>query len=153
MKNSSQSKKEYAAGVFVPLWELVPELAEIETRKVYLPQDTFGLPKGIYFLMESYCSDKNCDCRKVMINVVSVEISKILGTIGFGWENETFYTKWMKGDKELGHQMTGAYEEAGQNILTDCGEKCLKLVKNSLRDPNYVNLIKRHYKSFKELIR
>jgi len=153
MKNSLQSKKDYPAGTFVPLWELAPELAEKETRKVCLLQDTFSLPKGIYFLMESYCSDKDCDCRKVMINVVFAETSKILGTIGFGWESEKFYTKWM-GDEELGRQMAGVYEEVGniKNILSDYGGKCLKLVKNSLNDPYYVNLIKRHYKSFKESI-
>lgn len=136
MKNGSRPKKDYPSGAFIPLWELSPELVETETRKVCLLQDTFGLPKGIYLLMESYCSDKNCDCRKVMINVVSAETSKILGTIGFGWESETFYTKWMRGDRELSRQMAGAYEEVGQNMLTDRGGKCLKLVKNSLRDPN-----------------
>lgn len=153
MKNESQqSQTDLPAGIFASLFELLPSLAEQETKKVILSQEIYGLPAGLYFLAESYCFNKDCDCRKVMINVIANDTSKILGTVGFGWESEKYYTEWMFGDKKIGRQMAGAYLEPGsaQNILTDCGTKCLKLVKNSLKDPDYVNLIKSHYQSFKE---
>lgn len=156
MKNKSQqTETDLLAGGFAPLYELLPELAERETRKVTLSQEAFGLPAGLYFLVESYCSGKNCDCRKVMINVVPSNTRKIIGTIGFGWENEKFYTKWMRGDKKIGRQMVGAYLEDGiaQNLLSEDAAKCLELIENSLKDPDYIDLIKKHYQSFKKQLK
>jgi len=143
--------KKYPPGTFVPFLEYFPELFERETRKVTLSEEMFELASGLYFLIESYCVDKNCDCRKVMINVVPKDEDLYCSnTIGFGWEDEKFYTKWV-GDEISGAQMVGAYLEPG-SINTDRSQKYLELVKNSLRDPHYVKLIKKHYKRFKKLL-
>lgn len=151
MKDKSRrNKSDFPPGAFVPLYEFLPDLAERETRKVVLLQETYGLPADLYFLMESYCAGKDCDCRKVMINVISDKTSKILGTVGFGWESEEFYIEWM-GDEELGRQATGTYLELG-GTQTEHSNKCLELVNNSLRDPHYIDLLKKHYKSFKKLL-
>ena len=144
--------KKYPPGTFVPFLEYFPELFERETRKVTLSEEMFGLPAGLYFLLESYCADKNCDCRKVMINVVLEDnIPNVSDTIGFGWEDEKFYSKWV-GDEISGGQMVGVYLEPGR-INTDRSQKYLELVKNSLRDPHYVKIIKKHYKRFKNLLK
>ena len=152
MKKIKQKRKDYPPGAFVPFVSYFPELFERETRKVVLLQEMYGLPAGLYFLFESYCVDKDCDCRKVMINVLPEgDIPSFSDTIGFGWENEKFYSKWV-GDGVSGSQMAGAYLEPGR-INTDCGEKYLELVKNSLRDPHYVNLIRKYYESFKNMLK
>ncbi len=86
-----------------------------------------------------------------MINVVKIEDKpKILGTVGFGWEDEKYYSEWV-GDKEIGRQIVGSYLESG-GIQTDQGKYCLDLVKNSLRDSHYVDLIKERYRTFKEIV-
>jgi hypothetical protein len=87
-----------------------------------------------------------------MINVISVDKDIILGTIGFGWESPEYYIKWMYGDEQMGKALAGAYIECG-GIQTGLTNECLELVKNSLRDVNYVNLIKERYKIFKDIIR
>lgn len=136
-------------GAFLPFFKVFPRNAETETRKIILPQDTFGLPKGIYFLAENYCADKECDCRKVMINVVTMDDNPtVLGTVGFGWEDAEYYKKWLN-DDQLGEEMASASIEVG-GIQAGMEKECLDLVKNSLRDKNYVNLIKKRYKTFKE---
>ena len=112
----------------MPLFRILPALTEQETGRIILAQETLGLARGAYSLVESYCFDPDCDCRKVMINVMS-DSSEILGTVGFGWENEDFYIKWLV-DEDLGRQATGAYLEPG-GIQTSSSEKCLSLVKKS----------------------
>ena len=149
---SIQQLKDLPPGAFVPFFKIFPENAEIKTRKIMLVQDTFGLPKGKYFLVENYCADKACDCRKVMINVVAMDgKSTILGTVGFGWENAEYYKKWLN-DDQLGEEMAGVYVEAG-GIQTGLEKECLDLVKNSLRDEKLVDLIKERYSIFKQKIR
>ena len=152
MNNTKQKIEKYPPGAFIPFYHYFPELIERETKKVILVQDAFGLPKGLYLLIESYCHDIKCDCRKVMINVYKQgDIPHFSDTIGFGWESKEYYSKWM-GDEKLGSQMVGTYIEMG-TVQTDTGKKYLELVQNSLRDSSYVDLIKRHYKSFKNLLK
>lgn len=143
-------KENLPIGSFLPLFELFSEEARLKMRKITLLQDTYGLPKGSYTLVENYCADKECDCRKVMINVVRIEDKPtILATIGFGWEDAEYYTKWMGGDEAIGRQMAGAYLELG-GIQTDFSENCMELVRNSLRDHHYIGLIRKHYRMFKD---
>lgn len=152
MNSENNLLSDLPPGAFVPFFRLFPENAEKETRKVILAQDAFGLPKGKYFLVENYCTDKECDCRKVMINIVAMDGNPtILGTVGFGWEPLEFYEKWF-GDDKFAKDMVGAYVEVG-GIQVGKEKECLALVKNSLRDENYINLIKKRYSAFKEKIK
>ena len=85
-----------------------------ETRTIKITAGDLGVPRGEYMLLENYCTDKSCDCRKVMINVVEVKPPRrILATIGYGWESVEFYTKWMYGDEKIARSITGAYLELG----------------------------------------
>ena len=138
-------------GAFESIFVAFPDLSDNEIRKIILPQETFGLPKGKYYLLESYCTDKKCDCRKVMINVVNVEKpQEILATIGFGWETAEYYARWF-GDKKTGQQMVGSYLEPGC-IQTSNSERYLKLTENSFRDKSYIALLKKHYRNFKDVL-
>ncbi|MEK7066462.1 MAG: hypothetical protein AAB965_02755 [Patescibacteria group bacterium] len=144
--------KKFPAGSFVPFSSLISEDVALKTRKVSLLQNMFGLSKGSYLLVENYCVDEDCDCRKVMINVVDMDKNIILGTIGFGWELPKYYIEWMYGDEKAGKALAGAYIELG-GIQNGLENECLELVKNSLHDSNYIELIKGRYKIFKNLIR
>lgn len=133
-------------GAFLPLDAIIPESDIEETKTITLTEDKNGLVAGNYQLIENFCADRKCDCRKVMINFVNKK-DIILATIGFGWESAKYYEKWIK-DKELGRQMAGIYLEQ-DGIQTEDSPACLRLLKKALKDPYYVNCLRRHYKQFK----
>jgi len=53
----------------VPFLIVDPELAVKETRVVTLLGADRGVPSGSYGLIEFYCPDPQCDCRRVLLNV------------------------------------------------------------------------------------
>lgn len=72
-------------GYVVPFHDYFPDLAEAECR-VAIALNRRDLPDDEYGLLESYCDDPTCDCRRVMLNVVSRKQSKILATVSFGFD-------------------------------------------------------------------
>lgn len=50
------------------------------------------LPDGAYAMVETYCTDLGCDCRKTII-LVHWE-HRHVSTIHFGWESPEFYARW-----------------------------------------------------------
>jgi len=123
-----------------------PDVAEKETRCVMIPKGN-PLPAGSYYMTESYCNDKKCDCRRVFINVIYN--NNIVATIGFGWEDLQFYEKWM-GDKELAKYAKGPILELG-GVSSEYSEKVFELFKEfMMQDKVFIERVKRHYKMFKE---
>lgn len=80
----------------VPFFTKFPEIAAVETRSLIIAKNK-KIPRGIYGLLESYCDELNCDCRRVFINVVSQGLpAEILATISYGWETpESASCNWM----------------------------------------------------------
>jgi hypothetical protein len=71
--------------------KLFPERAEAETRTVtVLPREDgstdSGIPAGEYGLLEAYCVEPGCDCRRVMINVIGRSQQRHLVTINHSFE-------------------------------------------------------------------
>ena len=105
--------------------EKFPDFAEKETRSIVVKNESLGLPLGQYFLLESYCTDKKCDCKRVFINVLFGE--KFLATIGYGWGSLEFYKKWFrfeKGDENIIEnikgpilELTGHYTQYSEKLL------------------------------------
>lgn len=128
-----------------------PGIAEKETRKISVFGERLGLPLGDYFMLESYCNDKKCDCRRVFINIFYGE--KTLATIGYGWENLKFYAEWLgradPDDEMLKHTKGPALELTG--VSSQYSEKLLELFTQfMLKDEVFIERLKRHYKLFKE---
>src|SRR3989344_8264324 len=99
---------------FIPFFHRYDSIAKRETRAVTLPENNeWDLPAGEYGFIESFCADDKCDCRKAMIAVLDDVSHIVVATIGYGWENVAFYTKWMHGDEETGRRMSGSYLELG----------------------------------------
>jgi len=73
-----------------PFFIKFPEVGARETRSIFV----YGhddLPDGEYGLLELYCDEKDCDCRRVIFNVVEVsKPDKVLATINYGWESAKF---------------------------------------------------------------
>ncbi|MBU2638561.1 MAG: hypothetical protein KJ955_06305 [Nanoarchaeota archaeon] len=126
-----------------------PEVAEKETRCVIIPEGN-PLPAGDYYMAESFCNDKKCDCRRAFINVIYND--KIIATIGFGWEDSAFYKKWAHGDKEIAVNMKGPILELG-GVYTKYSERVLVLFKEiMMHDEVFLERLKDHYKMFKEAL-
>jgi len=123
-----------------------PEIAEKETRCIIITNKQGGLPNGEYFLVESYCNDAKCDCRRVFINFLHED--QILATIGYGWETLEFYKKWM-GEPDMAVDMKGPILEL-TGPHTKHSETLLKLFETViLKDSKYIERLKRHYEIFK----
>ncbi len=142
----------------MPLHAKLPKLAEKETRCLIFFQEKEGIPPGKYVLMESYCNDPSCDCRRVFINILHENKTlatidhKILATIGYGWESLEFYKNWM-GDDELIEEIKGPTLEL-TGPWTKFAPAFLKIFKTVvLKDKAYVERLKRHYHLFKQEIR
>jgi hypothetical protein len=66
-----------------------PEIAQRETRLVFVEAAEGAadrLPPDGYAFDELYCDERDCDCRRVMINVYSVRTMNHLATINHAFE-------------------------------------------------------------------
>jgi hypothetical protein len=75
----------------VPLSHLLPDVADRETRTIFLFEEEEGegpppVPPDGYVFDELYCVERGCDCRRVMINVFSVKTRTHLATINHSFE-------------------------------------------------------------------
>lgn len=135
----------------IPFYERFRELALEEMRSATI-RGRQDLPDGEYGFLELYCGDPHCDCRRVIIDVVTPTTgSKILATINYGWESLEFYEKWMH-NKELAHNCCGAKLDM-LNPQTKYSSVLLELFKSVLQDQAYVERLKRHYALFKSDLR
>ena len=74
--------------------EYFPEIAERETRTItILEQSSSKLPPGEYSLIEMYCNERKCDCRRVFFYVISLPKKDVEAVIAYGWESRKFYAK------------------------------------------------------------
>jgi hypothetical protein len=134
--------------LLVPFIRRFPELGGRETR-VATFMEGGEIPGGKYNFVEYYCDDEACDCRRVIIKVIldSPE-PEIIASINYGWEEPEFYATWMGSEGEE-DEMSGAILEPllpqsrhSRFFLRFFGEMIL-------RDPAYVERLKRHYAMFK----
>ncbi|MFN0121931.1 MAG: hypothetical protein ACKV2V_15665 [Blastocatellia bacterium] len=127
------------------------ELGEAETRVLYA-RGMPDLPDGDYAFSESYCDEPGCDCRRVIINVISSPANPgHWATINYGWESVDFYTRWLRGDKTLAAQCKGP-ELDPLNRQTKYAPVFLEIFESVLKDPLYVERLKRHYQLFKSTV-
>lgn len=136
---------------YQPFYELFPEIAEKETRTLTAINHP-RLPADDYALIESYCNEPDCDCRRVFFNVASRRRHKIEAVITFGWESEKFYREW------LGFDDPHALKQLKGPALNDSSPQfelapaLLQEITFVLKDKNYVDRLKRHYHMFKEVV-
>lgn len=123
-------------GYLVPFHEYFPDMARAECRAATV----FGrddLPDDEYGLLESYCDDPACDCRRVMLNVASRKQNDIVATVSFGFDPND--------------DMRGPFLDP-LNRQSRHAPALLKLVAAILQDRQYVARLERHYKLVKEAV-
>ncbi len=54
--------------MLAPFLELFPDVAEAEMRSIFVPEGE-PIPQGHYGLLELYCVDPACDCRRVSVQI------------------------------------------------------------------------------------
>jgi hypothetical protein len=137
---------------YEPFYERFGNLAFEETRSITTHDDP-PLPDDNYGFLEAYCNDADCDCRRVFFNVVSRKSRKVLAVIAYGWESKAFYAKWYRRyDLEMIKQVQGPILNpmSQQSVLAPA---LLAMVRDTLlKDPVYVERLKRHYRMFKERV-
>jgi len=150
---------------YAPMYELLPEVAMKETRTITVfPGNEFGVPPGNYGLIEMYCNDEGCDCRRVFITVISSVTEDSVAVITFGWSSLDFYTKWFYRGRAVKFTELDEIDRYSINNmhgihLNDTSKQSkiapaiLQMVtKCALNDTTYIDRLKRHYKLFRAKI-
>ena len=110
-----------------------------------------SLPAGPYGLLEFYCDEVDCDCRRVLFQVIRPETrEKVWATINFGWETPEYYRKWSH-DADMANEMASASLEPLAPQTRHSAE-LLKLFASYVQpDAAYVARLKKHYAEVKRL--
>jgi len=74
---------------FMPAGELLGATTRVRTLTI---RGAPSLPDGSYSLLDCYCTDPACDCRKTMIQVHHER--RFVSMISFGWESAAYYSTW-----------------------------------------------------------
>jgi len=136
---------------FVLFHRHFPEVAEKETRVFIVPNGR-ELPADEYALAEMYCDEHGCDCRRVFFSVVSRKRKDTLAVIAFGWEQRSFYARWLRSAQP---DDLDALQGPCLNIASEQSEhapEILRMVKLVLQDDSFIERLKRHYSMFKRRV-
>lgn len=137
---------------FKRFMDFFPEIAERETRRITLRNDP-RIPNGEYAFVESFCADKDCDCRRVYFQVLQIhpDYEPVhAATISYGWEDLDFYLSWSPYlPSTMAMAMKGPILQPLQQP-SRYAERFLEFFEAYfLTDPAYTDRIKRHYALFK----
>ncbi|MGJ8640187.1 MAG: hypothetical protein ACSHYA_12430 [Opitutaceae bacterium] len=80
---------------FTPAGEIIGK--DHKVRTVVISHDPY-LPDGEYTFLDQYCTDKTCDCRKVIIHVFHNQT--FVSAVDYGWGSKSYYAKWLRTYKE-----------------------------------------------------
>jgi hypothetical protein len=139
---------------YVPFDEYFRELAAAETRVLTIPPGgSGGLPADSYVFREMFCNERGCDCRRVFFSVISESQQRTEAIVAYGWETKAFYAKWMGGaDLATLVEMQGPVLNFG-SPQSPLAPAILRLTEEVLlKDPAYLERIKRHYALFRQKI-
>ncbi len=126
------------------------DLAARETRSLHVLTGDGELPNGEYTLLEWFSDDPECDCRRVLVQVVPAgRPNDVLAVINYGWESVEFYTEWMHGDAKAGSEIANASLDP-LHPQSGYADYLLDLFRDVVdTDPHYVARLARHYELFK----
>jgi hypothetical protein len=145
--------KDFPKWFYVPFYELFPDVAEKETRMVDILPGHRELPEGEYYLIELFCGNPDCDCRRVFLLCLHKKMKGPVAVIAYGWEDKDFYRKWLgQDDPDMLKDLKGPSLNRG-SPQSELAQPLLKLVSDVLTDMKYIERIKRHYKMFKGALR
>ena len=125
----------------LPFHVLFPEQAKNEVRTV-TPFGDAVLPGRTFLFIEAYCIEPNCDCRRVLVNVVDAERREQVATISHAFEPPA-----------------PPHEHEGQTFLdplnpqSDLSDAPLELFAGMVAaDAEYAARLERHYAMWKRIV-
>ena len=125
---------------------------DVNYRSITITDDMHGIPLGQYGLIQMYCDDVRCDCRRVVFHIE--KDGKRHAIVGYGWEKYSFYRKWFgpgarKANIEnfMGPALHDGISDYSYSILF------VALIKAALSDKLYCNRISQNYKLFRHAIK
>ena len=132
----------------IPFAEHYPDLAERETRSLLI-KGRSDLPDGDYGFVELFCDEPDCDCRRVMIDVLRRDTgwSRIWATINYGWENLAFYRRW--GGRGVNAALVKGPFLDPLNPQTPYSAVLLTLFGTMLQSADYIERLRTHYQMFR----
>ena len=136
---------------YVLFHDYFAEIAERETRTVtVLASSPSKPPPGEYALLEMYCDESGCDCRRVFFYVVSSRSNSLEAVVAYGWEPPEFYAKWAHDDHpDVVHQVKGPILNLGSPQSEHAPEILRMIEEVVLQDPAYVERLRAHYDLFR----
>lgn len=141
------------ARLYTAFHQKFTDIGVTETRTIVEIND--GRRGDTFLFLELYCDEVGCDCRRVFVQVDSVKNLEArrpatLATLVYGWEGEQFYRDW------AGHPLDPAdlLDLKGPGFprlqpQSARSEEMLAHFNDLLKDPTYVERIKRHYAKFR----
>jgi hypothetical protein len=133
-----------------PFIHRFPELGTRETRTI-TTAGVADLPADEYALLESYCDELGCDCRRVVIEVVARSTGDTLAIINYGWEGLEFYKRKLGLEEYAREVMEAALDPL--NPQSRHAPILLELFRDVVKDQAYRERLARHYKLFKDALR
>lgn len=120
-----------------PFHELFPDQAWKECRVMTILQPG-DLPVGEYGWIESYCLDPDCDCRRVMLSVLSRFGKEYLAYVSFGFDRTAEGAGPYLDPLNPQSEYAPALLEPARTLL--------------LTDPAYVARLESHYRQVKAAV-
>ena len=142
---------------FASFFKRFPDLVSTELRNIDILDDRAypPIPAGKYSFLELFCDELDCDCRNVVIHVISLKPYKTWAILRYGWEKKQFYMDWFYGDvdNQLVQNFPGVFIDFMMDMGSPTSDVWLEIFKQMLHeDALYANRIKAHYKMFKDMI-
>jgi hypothetical protein len=144
------SLQAYAMASHLGIQHIFPEIGLKRYQLIVLTelQNEFGLPVGEYVFMDAHCQSKDCDCRRMMIEVhfcpLSQENPRQVATLSYGWEPISFYYKWFGSKDPMMLDFKGPSVEINSRS-SPVANGCLDLFKTIISKPGIIERYKRHY--------
>ncbi len=128
-------------------WLKYPDLAKEKFRVVTLLSDDQWVSKWEYHIQEMYCTDKECDCRKVSFNIIWP--NNEIYYLDYGFDSPDYYMKWWILDKILAKELSWlSVNTFSWNPIES--RKMFDTMKWVLQDKLYIDRLKHHYRLMKE---
>jgi hypothetical protein len=127
------------------------DVALAELRACHVPEPSASGPGDKYFLREFYCTERRCDCRRVLVQFIrDGQPSGVAASINYGWERAGFYARWSR-DTVMAREMASAtlepFAEQGPHA-----QRFLRIFNHLIEDPQLVEAFRRHYRLVKEIV-
>lgn len=132
--------------------QLCYDTARSEARLLEVKTPNAGVTPGRYLLREFYCTEPDCDCRRVLVQFLPMDgPPQVAASINYGWEKAKYYRKWSR-DPDLWREMAGPTLERFAEQGPDA-PRFLKIFHHIIKDHMLVAAFRRHYRLVKDKVR